>query len=308
MGQATGFSKPYLSKLETGDKEVKPWHIDAYDKALGDGSVRRRALLKMGTSLVPPAVWSDLEIPLSPPRRVASHEVEALEASVDMLTSLGLRHGGNATAAAARGQLRYAAGLLDSDMSEPTRDKLLTAVGRLADRAAWSMTDCGEQQRAGKIYDFALSVTIDPTQRWLTLVNLAKLRIDEGKPQSALELLDQSEPGVSVLRFLAASTRALAFAHLGDFSRAVRHVGEADEAHDAIDLSALPTAIRPYVSGHEGHAHSAGGKALYVLARKGRIKALPDAVTRLESAVKAFGPERSRAIASCRSKLDFLAG
>ena len=33
MEQATGYSKPYLSKLETGGKGVKAWHIQAYDRA-----------------------------------------------------------------------------------------------------------------------------------------------------------------------------------------------------------------------------------------------------------------------------------
>ena len=308
MGQATGFSKPYLSKLETGDKEVKPWHIEAYDKALGGDSVRRRALLIMGASFVSQAVWAELDMPTSGPPRVDPQELAALEASADMLTSLGLQHGGRAAVAAARGQLRYAAGLLDLDMPDAARGSLLTTVGRLADRTAWSMADSGQLKQADKIYDFALTVTPDPVQHWLTLVNLAGLRLDEDEPQRALDLLDRSEPGLPVLRFLVDSTRAHAYAQLGDFSRTVRHIGEADEAHAAVDLTDLPSAIHPYVSGHEAHAHSAAGRALYVLARSGRRKAAPLSVDRLEAAVEAFGADRARAIASCRRRLDVLVG
>ncbi|MFF5226554.1 helix-turn-helix domain-containing protein [Dactylosporangium sp. NPDC000521] len=308
MGRATGFSKPYLSKLETGGKEVKPWHIEAYDKALGGDSVRRRALLVMGASFVSQAVWAELDMPMSGPPRVDPHELAALEASADMLTSLGLQHGGRAAVAAARGQLRYAAGLLDLDMSDAARGSLLTTVGRLADRTAWSMADSGQLKQADKIYDFALTVTPDPVQHWLSLVNLAGLRLDQDEPQRALDLLDRVEPGLPVLQFLVNSARAHAYALLGDFSRTVRHIGVADDAHAAVDLSDLPSAIHPYVSGHEAHAHSAAGRALYVLARAGRQKAAPLAAGRLEAAVVAFGPDRARAIASCSRRLNVLAG
>ncbi|GAB7050547.1 helix-turn-helix domain-containing protein [Catenuloplanes indicus] len=307
MGQATGFSKPYLSKLETGEKEVKSWHIDAYDKALGGDSVRRRALLKMGAGLVSQAVWSELEIPAATPTRFDPPDLGALDASVDMLTSLGLKHGGKAAAAAARGQLRYAAALLDMDMPDKIRESLLTTVGRLADRTAWSMADTGQLGRASRIYDFALLLTPDSAQRWLTLVNLASLRLDEASPQQALNLLDRAEPDVPVLRFLLMSTRANAYAQLGDFSRTIRCIGEADEAHDAVNLSDLPAAVRPYASGHDAHAHAAGGKALYVLARGGHRKAAPLAGRRLEAAIDAFGAERARAITSCRDRLSRLA-
>ncbi len=308
MGQATGFSKPYLSKLETGDKEVKPWHIEAYDKALGGDAVRRRALLKMGASLVSQAIWAELDMPAVPPPKVDPQELASLEASADMLTSLGLQHGGRAAVGAARGQLRYAAGLLDLDMSDKVRGSLLTTVGRLADRTAWSMADSGQLKQADKIYDFALTVTPDPTQHWLTLVNLANLRLDQTEPQRALDLLDRVEPDLPVLRFLVGSTRAHAYAQLGDFSRTIHHIGNADEAHAAVDLLDLPSAIRPYVSGHAAHAHSAAGRALYMLARTGRQMAAPLAAKRLEAAIEAFGLERARAIASCRKRLCVLAG
>ncbi|BCB87519.1 helix-turn-helix domain-containing protein [Phytohabitans suffuscus] len=307
-GLATGFSKPYLSKLETGEKEVKPWHIAAYDKVFGGSSVRRRAVLIMGASFVSRAIWAELDMPAAPPARVDPQELVALEASADMLTGLGLRHGGRAAVAAARGQLRYAAGLLDLDMPDSVRTTLMTTVGRLADRTAWSMADSGQIKQADKVYDFALTVTPDPAQHWLTLVNLANLRIGESQPQRALALLDRDDPGIPVLRFLVRSTRAHAYAQLGDFSRTVRNVADADAAHAAVDLSDLPAAVDPYVSGHAAHAHSAAGRALYVLACSGRRKASPLASQRLEAAVEAFGVERARAIASCQRRLRVLCG
>jgi hypothetical protein len=308
MGRATGFSKPYLSKLETGGKEVRPWHIQAYDSALGGDSVRRRALLIMGASVVSPALRAELEMPTSLPPRVDTRELIALDASADLLTCLGLQHGGRASVAAARGQLRYAAGLLDLDMPEKSRAVLLATVGRLADRTAWSMADCGHLKQAHGLYDFALTVTPDPVQRCLTQVNLANLRLDQNEPKQALDLLDRAHPHPAVLRFLVESTRAHAYAYLGDFGHTVRQVELADAAHAAVDLQGLPAAIRPYASGHEAHAHSAAGRALYTLTRSGRPKAAPLAAERLEAAIVAFGPERAQAIASCEKRLSALPG
>jgi hypothetical protein len=306
MSTVTGFSKPYLSKLETGDKDVKPWHLQAYDTALGGDSVRRRALLIMGASVVTQAMWAELDLPTSPPSRMSHHDLAALDASADLLTSLGLRHGGRASVAAARGQLRYAATLLDLDMSSEMKRSLLATVGRLADRAAWSMVDSGQVRQAAKVYDFAFTVTPDPVQRWLTLVNLANLRLDQGQPHRALGLLDRADHGLPVLRFLAESTRAYAYANLGDVGRTLRHVERADVAHAAVDVDDLPAAVRPFASGHAAHAHSAAGRALFVLATSGRPKAARLAAERLRAAVVAFGPERGHGIASCVRRLEAL--
>lgn len=95
---------------------------------------------------------------------------------------------------------------------------------------------------------------------------------------------------------------------LGDFGHTVRHVDLADAAHAAVLLPDLPAAIRPYASGHEAHAHSAAGRALYTLTRSGRPKAARLAVERLEAAIVAFGPERAQAIASCEKRLAALPG
>ncbi|MBM0257997.1 helix-turn-helix domain-containing protein [Micromonospora sp. 4G55] len=306
MGRVTGFSKPYLSKLETGEKEVRAWHIEAYDKALGGDSVRRRALLVMGAGMVSRTLWAELDTPSTPPSRLVAPDLAALEASADMLTGLGLQHGGRASAPAARGQLRYAVSLLHLDMPERLRARLLAAVARLADRAAWSMADSGQAKRAEKIYDFALTVSPDPVQRWLSLVNLANLRLEEDQPCRALDLLEQTEPDLPVLRFLTHSAQAHAHARIGDFGRTLRHIETADSAHAAVDLEDLPPAVRPYASGHQAHAHSAAGRALHVLAQAGRPRAAPLAAERLEAAVDAFGPERARAIASCRRRLAAL--
>jgi transcriptional regulator with XRE-family HTH domain len=92
MGHATGYSKPYLWKLEAGDKEVRFWHISAYDRALGGDAVQRRALMIMGAGVVSSMVWSELGLPTEPPKRLGSGDVVALAESADYLTGLGLRH------------------------------------------------------------------------------------------------------------------------------------------------------------------------------------------------------------------------
>ncbi len=308
MGQATGYSKPYLWKLEAGNKEVKAWHIRAYDRALGGDAVQRRALMIMGGSVVPAMLWSELELPIERPKRVESEDVAALADTADHLTGLGLRHGGRAAAAATRGQLRYAASLLDLRMPEQVRLGLLLTVARLADRSAWAMADIGQLGQAGKVYDFALGITPDTTQRWLTLVNLADLRLKQHDPKNALQLLDQPSPCLPVLRFLEHSTRAYAHALLGQLSVTLRHVDRADDAHSQVDPSELPDPVRPYASGHGGHAHAAAGKALHVLAVAGSREAKRLGVERLEAAINAFGAERAHAVAGCETRLKSLSG
>jgi hypothetical protein len=306
MEQATGYSKPYLSKLETGGKEVKAWHIQAYDRALGGDAVQRRALLLMGVSVVTPAVWAELEMPTAPPQRVGSGDVEALAESADYLTGLGLRHGGRAAVSAVRGQLRYAASLLDLSMSNEVRQSLLVTVARLADRTAWAMADIGQVSQAHKIYEFSLSVTPDEVQRWLTLVNVADLRLRQEDPQAALRLLDRDDPAVPVLRFLVNAIRAQARASLGEYSATLHHIDTADSSHARVDLDDLPPALRPYVSGHLGHAHAEAGKALHTLAVGGRKSAVALALERLNAAVDAFGSDRAHAVAGCRRRIDSL--
>jgi Helix-turn-helix domain len=308
MERATGYSKPYLSRLETGGKEVKAWHIQAYDRALGGDDVQRRALLLMGASIVSTAVWAELDMPVAPPQRVGSGDVAALADSADYLTGLGLRHGGRASVAASRGQLRYAAGMLDLSMSNDIRTGLLLTIARLADRTAWSMVDVGHLAQAHKIYDFSLTVTPDSTQRWLTLVNLADLHLLQDQPTAAWKLLDQSDPDHPVLSFLVHSTRAYAHARLGEFGPTMRHIEHADLAHGRVDVDDLPESIKPYASGHDAHAHATAGKALHALAIAGSKSAIPLAVERLEAAMIAFGSERAHAVASCERRLNTLPG
>src|SRR6266498_3524773 len=283
MEQATGYSKPYLSKLETGGKEVKAWHIQAYDRALGGDAVQRRALLLMGVSVVTPAVWAELEMPTAPPQRVGVRDVAALAESADYLTGLGLRHGGRAAVAAARGQLRYAASLLDL-----------------------SMADIGQISQAHKIYEFSLSVTPDDTQRWSTLVNMADLRLAQADPKAALRLLDRDDPRRAVLRFVVNAARAHAYAILGEYSATLRHIDTADASHADVDLDDLPEAVRPYASGHEAHAHAAAGKVLHALACTGSKSAAPLALARLNMAVTVFRSDRAHAVAACRRRIESL--
>ena len=109
-------------------------------------------------------------------------------------------------------------------MPEEVRRGLFGIVARLADRTAWAMADIGQLGRAHKIYDFALSVTPDDAQRWLTIVNVADLRLRQDEPESALRLLDRTEPGVPVLRFLVNAARAHAQARFGRYSATLRHI------------------------------------------------------------------------------------
>lgn len=284
LADRTHYSKALLSHLENGRRTVTPAHISAYEHALG---VR---------------VASEV-------RTVEAADVGILTQVTDVLTSLGLRYGGTATAEAARSHWEWATDLLAHPMPDDVRTSLSAEAARLADRVAWSLAETGKASKARQRFQDALQLSdglrdISPVVH----VNMANYLTDTGAPDQALTLL---EPMVSLspaLSFRAHSARARALATLGEREQAVRYIGRADEAHSRVVLSELPAHHRPYVSGHEAHADADAGKALFILAVQGQRRVVPAAVDRLERAVSLFGPDRARAAAKCQQRLGALVG
>lgn len=283
LSRWTNFSKAYLGHLETGKRPIAPEHVRAYEQVLG--------------------------VRVEPTECVDTADVELISQATDVVTAIGLRHGGLVAAGMASVQWKWTSSLLRQTMTDRIRLKVSGQAARLADRYAWSLADCGRTGKATKVYRQALELASESDDvRELVRVNLANHFTGVGSPRAALGLLEQVIDAPAVLHFTAHGARARAYALLGDWQATVRHVGMADDAHARVELETLPVTHRPYISGHQAHPHNEAGKALHTLAQHGHGKAVPLAVDRLEQAVSLFGPERSRAVGRCRERLTFLVG
>lgn len=292
LAKLTTFDHSTLGHVETGRTAVSLAHIRAYELALGVSlSPRAAYVAKLGM------------VPLAD--SVSPADVNALEESVDMLTGLGLRHGGRFIAEAAKGQLRYGVGLLDASPNFPG---LADVVGRLADRTAWSLSEVTQHGKARKVFNLALEVVTGSTVREMITVNVAAHHLTTGDPNGALHLLDTVSGSLPVLAFSAHGARARVYGSLGDLQATLREIGRADEAHANVNLDDLPECFRPFASGHAAHADREAGTALFLVARMAQRRAKVLAVQRLEAALESFGPDRSNAAERCRQRLSELVG
>lgn len=284
MAELTHYSKATIGHIETGRRSVSAAHVAAYESALGI-----RIDLSGGT--------------------VDQADVELVRQAADLVTSVGLRHGGIQSADLAAAQWNWARGLLDQGMADTVRTGLSAQAARVADRLAWSLGDSGRADRAERLYGTALKLAdSDPTTRGVVAVDLANHYASVGTPGKSLDLLDSLTGLPAVLSFSANASKARVYALMGDWEQTIRHIGLADEAHADVEPETLPDTHRPYLSGRAAHPHRDAGKALHALALSGHSKAVPLAVDRLEQAVSLFGPDRARAVAKCQERLSALVG
>ncbi|MBB5804650.1 transcriptional regulator with XRE-family HTH domain [Saccharothrix ecbatanensis] len=282
MSTRTNYSKAHLGQLETGVRAVRPEHVKAYEDALGVSLAFERT-------------------------SVGSPDVELLSQATDVITAVGLRHGGQASVPMAQAQWTWASSLLKQTMPDSTRLAMSWQAGRLADRLAWSLSESGRGKQATGAFRTALDLSAhDHELHAVVTIDLAKFMVESNGAQNALELLRSLNPKRDVHQFTAHGVMAHAHAALGDWEGTVRHVGLADDAWSRVDLVNLPEVNRPYASGHEAHAHREAGRAFHALAVNGVVKAIPLARQRLELAVMMFGPDRANAVAACQRRLDDL--
>lgn len=284
LSRLTHYSKGYLSRVETGERPLQADVVKAYEQALSVSLSHER-------------------------HSVGETDVQLLSQAADVVTALGLRHGGMAVAEMARTHWEWTKTLLHQQMSDPVRMGLSWQAARLANRLGWSLSESGRKAQATTAYGTALGLSEhDHGLHTAVSVDLAKHHATTGDPQEALSLLDSLCPNEPVHQFTANGVASLAAATLGDWQSTVRFVGLADEAWSRVELDNLPEINRPYVSGHEAHAHRDAGRAFHVLALRGEKRAVSLATQRLELAVTMFGPDRANAVSQCRKRLDSLAG
>lgn len=280
MAQRVGYTKPYLSQLETGAATVNRRHIESYEQALGARIGEER-------------------------HTVGTTDVDLLRQSADVVTAIGLRQGGVHAVDMASAQWDWTQNLLSRSMSETVRVEVSRQAARLADRYAWSSADAGNRNRAGKLYRKGLQLAEGKDLHALLRVDLANFQMAHGQPRTALTTLEGLAGLDPVLEFTTHGARARANGKLGDWDGCLRHVGKADDTWSAVDLEDLPDTHRPFASGHEAHVHQEAGKALYELALINR-RAVPMAMDRLHQAIRLFGPERARAVSRCEQRVRTL--
>ncbi|GII87979.1 hypothetical protein Ssi03_59690 [Sphaerisporangium siamense] len=332
LAAMTGVSAGHLSRVERGDREVTPAVIRHYEVALGMSPVRfmatetphsrdaetgtvddmkRRGLLSViaaasvGVATGEPLTRLLDGLSTEPPNLVGLPEVRAVEAAADLYMRMDLARGGNAAIAMARGSLEWAVKLRDRPMAEPTRDRLSSAIGLLADRVGWATYDQGRLEPATGLLTFALDSAARGSDRDLrahTMLDLSVAFADLGRPRDGVDILRMALGDERISSAERANLHAVAARHCaaaGDRAAGLRHIGLAEEA-----LARAEPALAPdwahHITVSPGHHDSALGLALFQLGEDARAR------VRLSAALERLGESRTRTGLRCLTRLAVL--
>ncbi|MEV7965920.1 hypothetical protein AB0O34_08035 [Sphaerisporangium sp. NPDC088356] len=240
-----------------------------------------------------------------PPTRVGLPEVQAVEAAADLYMRMDLARGGTAAIAMARGSLEWAVKLQDRPMFEPTRERLCSAIGLLADRMGWATYDQGQMERAARLLTFALDSAARGADRDLrahTMLDLSVAFADMGRPRDAVEILRLALGDERISSAERANVHAVAARHCasaGDRAGGLRHIGLAEEALAREEPAVAPDWAR-HITVSPGHHDSALGLALFQLGDDVRAR------ERLAAALDRLGESRTRTGLRCLTRLAVL--
>lgn len=328
----SGVSAGHLSRVERGDREVTPTLIRHYEIALGTVTVpfaatgmpdarppevgtvddmKRRGLLSViaaasvGVATGEPLTRLLEGLGTEAPAQVGLPEVQAVEAAADLYMRMDLARGGTAAIAMARGSLEWAVKLQDRPMSEPTRERLCSAIGLLADRVGWATYDQGQMERAARLLTFALDSAARGADRDLrahTMLDLSVAFADMGRPRDGVEILRLALGDERISSAERANVHAVAARHCaaaGDRPGGLRHIGLAEEALAREEPAVAPDWAR-HITVSPGHHDSALGLALFQLGDDERAR------ERLASALDRLGESRTRTGLRCLTRLAVL--
>ncbi|MCW2880561.1 MAG: family transcriptional regulator [Sphaerisporangium sp.] len=328
----TGVSAGHLSRVERGAREVTPALIHHYEVALGDPTVhfaatgtpdpcapemgtvddmKRRGLLSViaaasvGVATGEPLTRLLDGLATEPPSNVGLPEVRAVEAAADLYMRMDLARGGNAATAMARGSLEWAVKLQGRPMADPTRERLCSAVGLLADRVGWATYDQGRLERAARLLTFALDSAARGTDRDLrahTMLDLSVTFADMGRPRDGVEILRLALGDERISSAERANVHAVAARHCAaadDRQGGLRHIGLAEDALSRAEPATAPDWAH-HITVSPGHHDSALGLALFQLGEDS------DARARLTAALDRLGESRTRTGLRCLTRLAVL--
>jgi transcriptional regulator with XRE-family HTH domain len=342
VARMAGVSVGHISRVESNDRDPSPAVINGYEKALGtpltsltllhptsDGDtltsyrigeeadiMKRRSFT---AAVAAKAAGGPLGEPLSrvlvalgstaAPSHVGLADVVQVEQAADIFTAWDLKFGGGLAREMARAQLRWAIGLLEAHMSDSVRGRLNSAVGSLAERAAWSTFDAGEHDGARALFKLALYAATEadnPDLRAHILSDVATQQMYLGHPDDCLRTIRMAEGDDRIspaVRFVLHGVKARAFGALADADATARQIGLAEEAYTVVTPTNTPEWMSEFLN--DAHVYSVTGQAAFSLGQSTGVFH-QDAHTRLTRAVQGFDDGRARAIALCSTRLAIL--
>jgi hypothetical protein len=272
--------------------------------------MRRRSLLglmaaaSVGAAAPEPLSRALTEADAPVPDRVGLDEVLAVEAAAEAFMRMDLAHGGMPVALAQR-TLNWASALLTSQVRDPLRARLESAIGLLGDRYGWALYDRGDSAGARRVLIGALNHAARGSDRDLrahVLLDLSSVTVDAGDPPGGVEVIRLALGDLRVSSAEQANCHAVCARHCGtagDRRAGLRHVAEAESVVTPNDPGDPPDWAQriPYAP---GHLDSALGLALWQLGEDDRAeKCLTSAVARLDA-------DRTRTGLRCRTRLAAL--
>ena len=282
------------------------------DSVLGFRNARsRRTVLKRGSTLAlaePVAALLENREPTPIPARIGATDIEQTRRATQVFRSWSRTYGGGVVWDAVMGQLSYSAGLRGASCPESLRPELFSAVGDLADTAAYVALDACAPHEANRLYRFALGCAKqahDWHLRAKVLSSMAAEAVLTGHPDEGLTLAEQAlvradDRLTATERAMLHGDRAFALARMRRVQEALRAIGTADEhfAHSTPEHD-------PFLAFYDdaGHARFIG-QPLFDLAM---IDHHPEqATTRLTAAAAGHAASNVRARTICLTKLASL--
>ena len=241
-------------------------------------------------------------------RRVGASDIAQIRTATQDFSSWSSAYGGGAVREAARGQLRWSAGLLEATCPEQLRPELYAAVGDLAQVAGYAALETGAHAEAHQMFNFALACAEQAKDRNLRatiLSSMAEQAVGIGQPDEGLTLAEQalvrSDRLTPAARSLLHTERALALAKMHRVQEALTAIGAADEHFAHVTPDNEPSCTAGYTD--TNHALLTGRPLVY-LAILGHDTG--EASNRLATAVAGYPEGAVRARAVCLGKLATL--
>ncbi|MGH3718166.1 MAG: XRE family transcriptional regulator [Pseudonocardiaceae bacterium] len=247
--------------------------------------------------------------PIPIPARVSATDIEQTRIAAEVFQSWSFTYGGGLARETVRAQLRWSAGLLHATCPDRLQPELFSAVGNLADVAAYIALDAGADEEARRVFRFALTCAEraeDWTLRATVLTDMAVQAIWAGQPDEGLTLTEfalvrADDRLASTEQAMPHTDRARALAKMRRVDEALTAIGTADECFGRSD----PGDESPLMAYYDVAYHTAiTGHALFDLAILGRDHG--EATKRLTAAVTGLTTGCARPRARCLTKLATL--
>lgn len=337
VARLAGVSVGHISRVESGERVITPSISNAYERALGfrlvehalppsgevdtlkryrpgeDADDMKRRAFTVAIAAI--AAGAPLGEPIgrtlaslahtTTPTRIGMSDVAQVEQAADMFTAWDLRFGGGLARELATAQLRWASGLLGAQMDDTVRARLNSAVGSLAERAAWSTFDAGDHDGARTLFKLAVysaTQADDADLRAHILSDVATQQLHLGHPNDCVKILRWAEGDDRIcpaVRFVLHGVKARAFAAMADAPAVRRHIGLAEDAYAAATAATTPQWMTFL---NDAHVYSVTGQAAFSLAHAAGTFST-DAHERLTRAITGFTGGRARAVALCATRL-----